>query len=76
MNVQYINDSQGNPTGVFIPIEEWEELEKKYHFKDNLDLFELTDHQKNILDERLKSDKQDFIPARKALEKIRQKYEL
>ena len=56
MNLQYINDSQGNPTGVFIPIEEWRALEKKYHFKDNEE-FELSDQQKNILDERLKSDK-------------------
>lgn len=52
------------PTGVFIPIEEWRALEKKYHFKDNEE-FELSDQQKNILDERLKSDKKDFIPARK-----------
>lgn len=75
MNLQYINDSQGNPTGVFIPIEEWRALEKRYHFKDNEE-FELSDQQKNILDERLKSDKKDFIPARKALDKIRQKHEL
>lgn len=33
MNLQYIKDSQGKPTGVFIPIEEWEALEKKISFR-------------------------------------------
>ncbi len=31
MNVQYLNDSKGRPTGVFIPIREWEKLKKEYH---------------------------------------------
>ena len=30
MNLQYISDSTGQTTGVFIPIEEWNELKKKY----------------------------------------------
>jgi hypothetical protein len=30
MNVQYISDSVGNTTGVFIPIDEWNELKDKY----------------------------------------------
>lgn len=40
------------------------------------DDFQLSDEQKKILDERLKSDKKDFVPAREALNKLRQKYEL
>ncbi|QBO58333.1 hypothetical protein [Chryseobacterium salivictor] len=76
MNLQYINDSQGNPTGVFIPIEDWKKLEKKYQINDNSDLFQLSDLQKKNLDERIKSDKKDFIPARKALDKLRQKHGL
>ncbi|MDQ0478105.1 hypothetical protein [Chryseobacterium sp. MDT2-18] len=76
MNLQYINDSQGNPTGVFIPIEDWKKLEKKYQINDNSDLFQLSDPQKKNLDERIKSDKKDFIPARKALDKLRQKHGL
>ncbi len=30
MNVQYISDSTGKTTGVFIPISEWIELKNKY----------------------------------------------
>ncbi|HLS29301.1 MAG TPA: DUF2683 family protein [Flavobacteriaceae bacterium] len=40
------------------------------------DVFELSEAQKKILEERLKADKKDFIPAQKALNKLRQKYEL
>lgn len=30
MNLQYVSDSKGKTTGVFIPINEWNELKKKY----------------------------------------------
>jgi hypothetical protein len=30
MNLQYISDSMGKITGVFIPIAEWNELKNKY----------------------------------------------
>lgn len=30
MKVQYISDSKGQTTGVFIPIKEWNELKNKY----------------------------------------------
>ena len=30
MNLQYISDSTGTTTGVFIPIEEWNELKSKF----------------------------------------------
>jgi hypothetical protein len=30
MNLQYISDSKGQTTGVFIPINEWNELKRKY----------------------------------------------
>jgi hypothetical protein len=30
MNLQYISDSNGQTTGVFIPINEWNELKNKY----------------------------------------------
>jgi hypothetical protein len=30
MNLQYISDSKGQTTGVFIPINEWNKLKKKY----------------------------------------------
>ena len=30
MTLQFIHDNNGNPTGVFIPIEEWQTLKAKY----------------------------------------------
>ena len=30
MSLQIIHDSQGHPTGVFIPIQDWNELKKQY----------------------------------------------
>jgi hypothetical protein len=30
MNLQYISDSKGQTTGVFIPIKEWNQLKNKY----------------------------------------------
>lgn len=30
MNLQYISDSKGNTTGVYIPINEWNSLKDKY----------------------------------------------
>ena len=30
MNLQIIHDSKGNPTGVFIPMQDWKQLKKRY----------------------------------------------
>jgi hypothetical protein len=30
MDIKYLSDAKGNITGVFIPIEEWERLQKHY----------------------------------------------
>ena len=30
MNLQFLSDSYGNTTGVFIPIKEWEKLKAKF----------------------------------------------
>ena len=76
MKPQIIQDHNGNPTGVFIPIKEWEELKKQYPEIDGNPSFELSNEQKKILDERLKADKKEFISARKALNNIRHKYAL
>ena len=35
MNLQFISDSKGQTTGVFIPINEWNELKIKYKGIDN-----------------------------------------
>lgn len=36
----------------------------------------LSEQHKKILEERLKADKKDFIPARKAMSQLREKYGL
>lgn len=47
-----------------------------HYEKKSDDSFELPDEQKKILDERLKADKKDFVPAREAQKKLREKYGL
>lgn len=51
MNVQYVSDSKGITTGVFIPIQEWNKLKEEYHLLE--DSFELTPAQKEELDWRI-----------------------
>ena len=56
MTLQFIHDTQGNTTGVFIPIEEWQALKTKYsdlQDEEAQNSSELTSWQKNILDERI-----------------------
>ena len=51
MNLQYIQDNNGNTTAVVVPIEEWNKITEKY-----TDVEELPQWQKTIIDQRL-----DFI---------------
>ena len=55
---------------------EFLELIGAQYKKEKEDSFELSEQQKKILDERLKADKKDFIPARESLSKLREKYGL
>ena len=57
MGIQYISDSKGDVTGVFIPIEDWEELKNKYGIKSE-DL-EVPDWQKDIVNERMSEYKKN-----------------
>ncbi len=56
MSLQFIRDTKGNTTGVFIPIEEWQKLKTKYtelqqvEVKENI---ELPAWQSQLLEERL-----------------------
>ena len=52
MRTQIIQDYNGLPTGVFIPIEDWENIKKHYPNIENVD-HELPQWQKDILDFRL-----------------------
>ncbi|WP_312823568.1 hypothetical protein [Epilithonimonas sp.] len=56
MKPQIIEDHNGNPTGVFIPIKEWEELKQQYPRIEDKNSFKLSDGQKMIL------DNQDNLP--------------
>jgi len=31
MDIKYLSDAKGTITGVFLPIEDWEQLKKQYH---------------------------------------------
>lgn len=81
MNLQYINDSQGNPTGVFIPIEEWISLKQKYNVlqQEELQTSEIPDWHKKILDERLEDYRKNpdiNMDFNEVLKDIRKKYSL
>lgn len=54
MRTQIIQDHNGLPMGVFIPIEEWENMKRKYpDIEKNND--DLPQWQKDVLDKRLDS---------------------
>jgi hypothetical protein len=56
MTLQFIHDTKGNTTGVFIPIEEWQKLKTKYNDlqrEEAENVVELAAWQKKILEERL-----------------------
>ena len=36
MDIKYLSDAKGNITGVFIPIEEWDRLQKQYKIGEQL----------------------------------------
>lgn len=51
MNVQYISDKQGKAAGVFIPIEDWEEMVDFYGINEKNS--DIPEWQKNIIRERV-----------------------
>ena len=54
MSLQYISDSTGKTTGVFIPIEEWNVIKAKYKGIENNE-FDIPQWQKNVVNERYES---------------------
>lgn len=53
MKLQYISDSKGKTTGVYIPIEEWNEFKEKYG-KIEQEEIEIPEWQKQEVLKRLK----------------------
>ncbi len=74
MNLQYISDSTGKITGVFIPISEWNELKNKYKGIDqertDVPLWQIKEVRNRLADHKLNPEKAvDFDVAMDALEK-------
>ena len=56
MNLQYISDSEGKTTGVFIPIAEWNALKKQY---DDIEEANIPDWQKKEVLKRMDDYQKD-----------------
>lgn len=56
MNLQYISDTKGKTTGVFIPINDWKYLKNRYKEieQDERETFEVPEWEKQIIDQMLK----------------------
>ncbi|MDD4673090.1 MAG: addiction module protein [Bacteroidales bacterium] len=74
MSLQYISDSSGQTTGVFIPIKEWNELKNKYKGIEHEEI-NVPDWHKDIVRKRLDDYKEnpdqalDFNSAMDDIEK-------
>ncbi len=74
MNLQYISDSKGQTTGVFIPINEWNDLKNKYKNIEQEDI-DIPEWHKDLVLKRLEDYKQnpdsalDFDSAMDDIEK-------
>ena len=74
MNLQYIADNKGQTTGIFIPIQDWQYLKKKYKDLDKeVQEFDIPEWHKAIIDQRLaayKANLSDVIDFDKACDDI------
>lgn len=52
MNVQFLSNENGERTGVYISMKDWEEIQKKLEYTDFWD--DLPDHVKDNIDEGLR----------------------
>ncbi|MEI6140676.1 MAG: addiction module protein [Mariniphaga sp.] len=79
MNLQYISDSKGETTGVFIPINDWEYLKRKYKVieREEKDTVEIPEWHKEIVLQRLKeyhSNPQNVLDWEEVQKEIEVKY--
>jgi len=74
MNLQFISDSTGETTGVYIPIKEWNELKSKFKGIEQVEI-DVPEWHKDIVRERLADHKNnpgqalDFDAAMDDIEK-------
>lgn len=79
MNLQFIRDTKGNTTGVFIPIDEWQSLKEKYaglQKEEAKNSKELSTWQKEVIDERLEdyyNNSDDTIDFDETIAEMRRK---
>jgi len=59
MNIQYLSDSTGKTTGVFIPITEWNEFKRKFKSVIDNEAINIPEWQKNEVERRLKELKKN-----------------
>lgn len=52
MNLQYISDSEGKTTGVFIPIKEWEDLKTRFKGLED-ETIKVPEWHKDLVEKRL-----------------------
>ncbi len=59
MNLQYVSDKNGMTTSVIIPIQDWEELKRKYAEleKEESQMIDIPPWHKGIIDQRLADKK-------------------
>ncbi len=53
LQAQIVKDERGNPAGVFIPMNDWEQVKRHYPDIDNIDT-DIPQWEKDVIDERLK----------------------
>jgi len=53
MSLQFISDSKGKTTGVFIPINEWNELKSKFKGIEELDKTSIPDWHIDVVRDRM-----------------------
>ncbi|MCC5935450.1 MAG: hypothetical protein JJU35_14475 [Balneolales bacterium] len=70
MSVQYISDSKGKTTGVFIPISEWNELKAKYGDIEQVDIPEWQKNEVRKRNQDFKNDPEQALNFDTAIEDI------
>lgn len=71
MSLQYITDDKGQTTGVFIPIQEWDNLKSKYEGIEE-DAYTVPEWQKEIVRERIKNTKpEEYLSWEKVRQQIK-----
>lgn len=70
MSVQYISDSKGKTTGVFIPISEWNKLKAKYGDIEQVDIPEWQKNEVRKRNQDFRNDPEQALNFDTAIEDI------